>query len=189
MAGELQLQHVTGKTVYFLLRNSSALIYNTSSLSFEVYSAVNLANYKIAATEQGGSGFYQGNMPSVSEDVFSYVAKEQPGGSPAESDLTVGDGDLFWTGTVVGVTVLAIASAALTSIAQTIFRRNMSNDEASAAATSLCGAVLKLVSKFKLDESINTATVYRTDGTTPFLTQAVTKDSSLTPVKELGVGT
>lgn len=186
MAAELQADWVTGKTVYFLLRNSVGAIWNGAT--FVAYNSADYANYDIAASEQGTSGFYVGDMPAAAAGAYSVIAKNQAGGSPAETDLSVADGNVLWNGTAVwapGV-VSSLVTSALDSISANIFRRNMSNDEASAAVQSLCGAVLKLTSKF--DVSGATAKTYRTNGTTVFMTQSITHDSHATPIVTLGVG-
>lgn len=102
MASELQVDYLSGKVVYFQVRNSVGQIYNTAGAAFEAYSTANIADYDIAGTEQGtASAFYTGNMPSVAAGIYSIVAKERIGGSPAESDISIGWGNLEWGGTVV----------------------------------------------------------------------------------------
>lgn len=94
MAGEIQLQYTTGHTLYALIRNSVGQIWNTSTLAFEAYVTANLANYKVALTEQGSaSGFYTGTFPSqISVGWYGIVVKSF-NTTPAESDVTVGAGD------------------------------------------------------------------------------------------------
>lgn len=177
MAAELQVDYLTGKTVYFLLRNSVGQVWNGSA--FEAYQTANLGNYDIAAAEQGtASGFYVGDMPSVAAGTYGVVAKERAGGSPAEVDVSVGHGTLEWGGSAV-IDVNAVADALL--------KRDVDNVEASAAVHSLCSAILKLVSKFDVTTGANAIT-YRTDGTTQHMVQAKTTNASLTPVQTLGVG-
>lgn len=102
MSGELQADNTTGTTTYFLLRNSTGQIWNGSA--WEAYSTANYSTYKITGTEQGSaSGFFVGNMPAVVAGVYSVEAKQQSGGSPAESDRTVGVGNVEWSGSFVGV--------------------------------------------------------------------------------------
>lgn len=97
---ELQVDYgVTGKIIYFLVRSSVGAIYNGSSL--ETYNSVHYSTYPITATEEGSSGFYVATMPGLSAGIYSVVAKLQAGGSPAESDISVGNGNLTWNGTIV----------------------------------------------------------------------------------------
>lgn len=103
MAGELQTNFDSGKTVYFLVRSASSTIWNTASAALEAYQTANYADYDIAATEQGSaSGFYVGNFPAAAAPgVYSIVAKQQLGGSPAESDPTIGLGTEQWNGSTL----------------------------------------------------------------------------------------
>lgn len=102
MANEIQADHTTGKTVYAQIRNTVGQIYNTAGASFEAYSTANIADYDIAMTEQGtASGLYAGSMPSVSTGFYNVVAKERAGGAPAESDVTIGEGTIIWSGSAV----------------------------------------------------------------------------------------
>jgi O-acetyl-ADP-ribose deacetylase (regulator of RNase III) len=52
--------------------------------------------------EQGtASGFYTGTFPAVAAGVYAVSVKRQAGGSPAETDATVGFGPVEWSGTAV----------------------------------------------------------------------------------------
>lgn len=84
------------------------------------------------------------------------------------------------------MTLTAAERAALTDF---LMKRDASNYESGAAKVSLAGAILKLMCKFSLDQTLDLATIFETDGTTPFATQAITKDSSLIPVKQLDKAT
>lgn len=98
MAGELKVGYLPGKTIYFHLRDNTGQIWNGSA--FEAYQTANIANYDIAATEQGSaSGFYTATMPAASAGVYNVEAKLQAGASPAESDLSLGAGSIEWNGT------------------------------------------------------------------------------------------
>lgn len=100
MAAEIQADYLSGKVVYFLLRNATGSVWNGSA--FVAYATVDYTNYDIAATEQGtASGYYTADMPSVVAGVYYVVAKERIGGSPAESDITVGTGTIQWSGSAV----------------------------------------------------------------------------------------
>jgi hypothetical protein len=93
MANELITSWNTGNTIYFHVFNAVGQIWNTVTVAFEAYVTANIANYAIAATEQGSaSGYYRTSFPSaIVAGVYSIYAKLRSGGSPAESDLTVGN--------------------------------------------------------------------------------------------------
>lgn len=103
MANEISFANVTGKTCYVLIRNGTNQIWNGGI--FTTYVTANYTTYAITATEQGtASGVYTATMPSTAPaGIYSILAKEQAGGSPAETDQDVSAGDFFWGGSSVGV--------------------------------------------------------------------------------------
>lgn len=178
MSSELQQDYLSGKVVYYLLRNSSAQIWN--GVTFENYTTANFANYPITSTEQGAaSGYYVGNMPSISAGVYSVIAKQQVGGSPAESDITIGTGTIIWDGSSIQTISSIVAALLEQDITGTI--------ENAAAKLSLATAILKLVSKFDITAAQNSANIFKSDGVTIKASQAITKNANLTPVQALGV--
>lgn len=102
MAGEIQFNGPkTGATCYFLTRDRTGRPWNVASGYFEAYTSVDYSMYSVSTTEQGSSNFYVGNFPSaIVPGVYSVVAKQQLGGSVAESDPFVAQGDYQWNGTV-----------------------------------------------------------------------------------------
>jgi hypothetical protein len=99
MASEVQVQFVTSKTLYALIRNATGSVWRTDNTVFEAYNSANFSHYTISLTEQGTSGFYAGTFPSaITAGVFGVVVKQQIGGSPAESDPTIASGDFQWDG-------------------------------------------------------------------------------------------
>lgn len=104
MANEIQLAYQAGKTVYSIVFNKIGQVWNTVSTLFETYATANLANYVVALTNigTGPSRIYQGNFPSaIVAGVYSVVAFQQIGGSAAESDFLVAEGDIQWNGSTV----------------------------------------------------------------------------------------
>ena len=101
MANEIEVSYIAAKTVYSLVRNSIGQIWNGAT--FEAYATANYANYVVQMTEQGtASAFYTGTFPAaIGAGVYNIVAHVQIGGSPLETDPTVGVGDLEWSGTIV----------------------------------------------------------------------------------------
>lgn len=188
MSSELQVDYVTGKSVYFLVRNTTGSIWNGSS--FVAYNASNYGDYDVVASEQGSSGYYVANMPGAGAGVYEVVAKERVGGSPAESDLTVGTGEIQWTGSAVlplsSLAALAFSTANMQALADIILTRDVDNVEGSSPIHTLCTAILKLVSRYDITTG-GTANIYRTDGSTVHASQTKVTDASLVPVRQLGV--
>ena len=90
---------MTGRTVYFLIRNRNGQIWNTSTTAFEALNSASYANYAITGSEQDVTGYYTGTFPSsIVAGTYSAVAKVQIGASVAESDSTAGAGQVEWNG-------------------------------------------------------------------------------------------
>lgn len=100
MAGEIQFSFRSGATCYILIRDRTGQIWNGSA--FVTYATINFSIYPVQAAEQGSaSGLYAATFPAtIVPGVYNIVAKQQLGGSPAESDPTVATGDEQWNGTV-----------------------------------------------------------------------------------------
>lgn len=99
MASEIQATYSSGKTVYALIRNSTGSIWNGSA--FVAYDSGDIATYAVSLTEQSTSGFYAGTFPAgiTAGGIYGIIAKEQIGGSVAETDPTIALGDIQWNGT------------------------------------------------------------------------------------------
>ena len=101
MANEIQVSFRAGATAYFLVRNSVGQIFNGTS--FGAYSTAAYSTYSVSMTEQGtASALYAGSFPStIAAGIYNIVAKQQLGGSVAETDPTIGVGDFNWNGSAV----------------------------------------------------------------------------------------
>lgn len=105
MANEVQFRGPgTGRTCYYTIHNTSGLVWNTSGSTgaYEAFASGNWASYSTSVTEQGVSNFYMGNIPTaVPAGVLSIDARQQLGGSPAQTDPGVAAGDIQWNGSLV----------------------------------------------------------------------------------------
>lgn len=101
MASELIAYYQAGVNVYFTIRNRTGQIWNGSS--FGAYSTPSYSLYPINATQQGtASGVYAADFPStIPAGVYSIIAYQQLGGSPAETDKVVAEGVFQWNGSAV----------------------------------------------------------------------------------------
>lgn len=93
---KIQVQYVTGATVYALIRNHLGSIWNGTA--FVAYSTPFLGTYDIPMTEQGTSGWYAVDFPALIDEQpepFAITAYHQAGASPAESDVCVGAQDYY----------------------------------------------------------------------------------------------
>ncbi len=92
MAKELNIVAPTGSTVYALLVNAAGNLYNGTGV--EPYNESSYGNYDIPMTEEGTSGIFTADFPSVlsAGSDFLIVYKLQAGGSPDPSDTNIGAG-------------------------------------------------------------------------------------------------
>ena len=84
---------------------------------------------------------------------------------------------------------MALTAAERIAMSDFLMQRDASNYEDGAAKVSLAGAVLKLMSRFTLDQIADLARIFKSDGVTPFATQAISKDITLLPTKTLDKAT
>ncbi len=95
MASEIQLQFITGRTVFAVIRNAAAQVWSTVASAFVSYVSADFANYDIALTEQDTSGYYVGNLPAAIVSAgteVTFVLYDRLTGSPLENDPVVGIG-------------------------------------------------------------------------------------------------
>ena len=175
MAGELKTSYITGQTVYFLLRNNTGQVWNGSA--FEAYVAGNFATYDIAASEQGTSGFYVGTMPAAIAGTYNVEARVQAGGSPAQSDLSLGSGPIEWNGTVESYLFgnTKLAATGLDSITVS---------DPTTVATTFAQMVVQIWRRFFKRVTLTSTQLicYRDDNSTAETTQTVS-DNGVTQVQ------
>jgi hypothetical protein len=102
MANEIKIAYgQSGKVLYFQVRNQAGQIWNTSAAAFQAYATASIGDYDVSMTEQGSaSGFYVGTFPAgiTTNALYAIAAFQQMGGSPAETDPPVGQGNFAWNG-------------------------------------------------------------------------------------------
>lgn len=91
----------TDLTLYFVIRDQNALVWNTSTLALEAFSAGNYTLYAHTSLEQGDTGFYYGNTSaSLPAGHYRIDWRIQAGGDPAQSDQPLAYGSAYWDGTI-----------------------------------------------------------------------------------------
>lgn len=102
MSGEVQISYQTGQTLYFVTRDGQGRPWSTSGGTggFDTYLTASFPQYAISMSEQGVAGaYYVGSFPvNIPAGDYSVVAKQQAGGSPLETDRTVGNANVHWDG-------------------------------------------------------------------------------------------
>ena len=100
----------SGATLYAVVHHPDGTVWNVSLAVFEAYNAAHWADYAVALTEQGASGYYRGTFPAGAAGDFltTEVVYQQAGGSPA-----LGDAPATGVGQSQGVDVAAIKASAI----------------------------------------------------------------------------
>lgn len=118
MARKLQLSDtVSGSNIYATIRSrTNGYIWDGADLV--VFVGANMANYDVACTEQGSTGYYDVDVPeALPAGQYMVVFYTRAGGTPAQTDNAVDDGDYFfdWDGTDI-VEELETGSVSVTDI-------------------------------------------------------------------------
>lgn len=138
MASEISCQDVasTGLTVYFRLRNAAQEIWDTTGTpAFVTYVAGNIANYDIAMTEQGASGYFVGSLPAIPAGIYHITAHVQAGGSPAEGDTELAVGDIVWDGSALVQPIGAATAGRLAYRAAKVWYVSTDGDDGNSGLT------------------------------------------------------
>lgn len=126
MARELQVSlGKTGASVYAVIRNeTSGFVWSTSggvSGAFEAFASGNWANYALGLVEQGISAYYLGNWPTaMGPGIYAVEAREQLGGTPAQTDPRVAGNDQNWNGSGLMPLSDVVTSGQFSAIGQRI---------------------------------------------------------------------
>jgi hypothetical protein len=165
MANELQFAYgVTGRTLYAVVRSSTAAIWNGSALVS--FNDANWATYAVGLIEQGSSGFYIGDFPAVAAGTYNFEVRNQAGGSPAISpatDAAVGIGQVEWDGAVV----VSLASRFAGAAAPANFTTLSINASGHLSRVTLADTVITLIGYAAPDNSSIAAIKAKTDNLPP----------------------
>jgi hypothetical protein len=102
MANEITHNFVTGSTLYFCCFQQDGDVFLTGGASDEVWGTGGrtAADYDEAMTEEASSGHYKGSMAAgVGAGVYQIVVFLQAGGAPADADVALAQGEIYWNGT------------------------------------------------------------------------------------------
>lgn len=100
MAGELQITHTTGQTVYAQVFDETGQVWDAVAGAWDPYATGAIDDYDISLTELGtASQVYTGTFPATIEAGSYWVHyRDQAGGSVAESDTIISTARVEWNG-------------------------------------------------------------------------------------------
>ncbi|BDI33383.1 hypothetical protein CCAX7_54340 [Capsulimonas corticalis] len=102
-AGEIKTTDTSGKTVYAVILNQSALAWNGST--FATVANANWSTYPVLLSEQGTTGIYVATFPAgiTTPGRYSELIYERAGGSAAVGDTLIAQGTLDWDGAALAL--------------------------------------------------------------------------------------
>ena len=107
MANPIETAFSSGATLYAVVHHTDGRVWNNTNSAWEAYSGALWAQYAVALTEQGTSGYYRGTFPTGATDVLSTeVVYQQSGGTPA-----LGDAPATGIGQSQGVDIAAVKTS------------------------------------------------------------------------------
>ena len=106
MSDELWHNHTTGQTLYAIRFQQDGDVFITSGASDEVWGAGgnDADDYDVTMTEStvGSSGHYVGDFDASGNIVagtYRICIYKQAGANPADTDLPIGQAEIYWNGT------------------------------------------------------------------------------------------
>ena len=102
MANEVFHNFTTGSTLYFCAFQLDGNVFLSGGASDEVWGTGgrDADDYDKAMTEDGSGGHFVGTFDtSIAAGVYRVAVFLQAGGSPADSDFAIAQGEIYWSGT------------------------------------------------------------------------------------------
>ncbi len=103
MANEIPKNYVSGRILYLTRFQLDGNVFLTNGASDEIWGAGgnDADNYDVTMTEDGAGGHYVGNFDTsgnIVAGIYRVAVYLQAGGSPADSDFAIGEGEIYWDG-------------------------------------------------------------------------------------------
>lgn len=101
MANEIQIDYESNQTIYAVIRNSAAQVWNIASQLFEDWGSDShdADDYDIPLTDKSGSRYAGDFDPNITRGRYTVQVFLQSGTSPADTDELIGTGQIVWAGT------------------------------------------------------------------------------------------
>ena len=105
MSNEIFANYTTGSTIYAVRFQLDGNVLLTDGATDEVWGtgSRDADDYDITMTEDGVSGHFVGDFDAsgnISSGVYRVTVFLQDGGSPADSDFAISQGEIYWSGTM-----------------------------------------------------------------------------------------
>lgn len=176
--------------------------YNVSdSVKFKLYNPAGTAGLTgvtwaagdVKISKDGGAFANATNNPTAIAEGWYTITFTAAELSAKQIIVQIEDAEGTWLETGFIIETYASASSQFpdnnNAIADAVLIRDLDQVEVAAPVHSLASAALKQVSRVVIDDTANTVTVYRTDGSTAKYTQAITQTASINPIIEQGIAT
>jgi len=101
MANEITHNWTSGLTLYFCCFQQDGDVFLTGGASDEVWGTGGRTadDYDEAMTEEATSGHYKGSMAAgIGTGVYQIQVRLQAGANPANTDIVIGQGEIYWDG-------------------------------------------------------------------------------------------
>lgn len=100
MSNEITHNATTGLTLYFCCFQQDGDVFLTGGASDEVWGTGGrtAADYDEAMVEEDACGHYKGSMTVAVAGVYQIVVYLQAGANPANSDVAIAQGEIYWDG-------------------------------------------------------------------------------------------
>ncbi len=102
---EIAKEYTTGNTVYSCRWDSSGDVFLTRGASSEVWGTGgrDASDYAVTMEENATDGHYIGDFDTsgniTTSGVYKVAVFLQEGGSPADDDFAISEGEMYWSGT------------------------------------------------------------------------------------------
>lgn len=101
MANEVSFDWPTGANLDFYRFQLDGDVFVTNGSSDEVWGVGDAGDYEVAMTENGAGGHYVCDFDASSnilDGVYPGVVKLRAGANPADADIQIGRGVMYWDG-------------------------------------------------------------------------------------------
>lgn len=173
---EVQLNFVSGKNMYFCVRNDAGKVAYLVGNVFETWgtAARDANNYATLFTAVGGD-HYVASFPSwIAEGEYAIQVFERSGATPVDADKLKGSGTLLWDGSQE-------RSISEVALQDSVFSEPSGIPPGTTSVVVMINYLYRLLRNKKVTDKGPPAklVLYKDDGSTPFIKATLDDDGSL----------